>query len=207
MERSDWTIYAIIAIISFFYIIMIIDLILSKRLIDFFWTCYIAIPLIIFGLIRKNPDLILSQMIILAINDLFWIFDFAGLIILGHPIIGINQIRYFPVQPLIVKLGNIQHLFVVPLSIVALSILKLKRNYKTLLFSLIEISLFFVLTLLIVPKTESINCVHQTCITIPLNFLPYPIIWFLFVFGFIIFGYFIITSLPFIRKRVKASSR
>jgi hypothetical protein len=201
MKKRDSTLWIIFAIISFFYIIMIIDLITSGRLIDFFWVCYFAIPLILFGLIKKNSNLILSQVIILAINDLVWIFDFACLIILGHTVIGINQVAVFPIQTWIEKLGNVQHLFIFPLSLVALALLKTKRNYKILLFSFIEISLFFVGTLLLIPSGESTNCVHQTCIGITINFLPYPVLWFLFAFGFITASYFIITSLPIFKKR------
>lgn len=201
MKRRELILWIIFAVISFFYIIMIIDLILSNHPIDLFWTCYIAIPLILFGLLKKNSNLILSQVIILAMNDLVWIFDFACLVILGHTVIGINQVVNFPLQTLIEKLGNIQHLFVVPLSLVALSILKVKSNYKTLLFSFMELSIFFVATLLFVPLGEFINCVHQTCITIPINFLPYPILWFIFTFSFVTISYLIITSLPIFRKR------
>jgi hypothetical protein len=201
MKKRDFTLWVIFSIISFFYIVMIVDLIISGHPIDLFWTCYIAIPLILFGLIKKNSNLILSQVIILGLNDLVWIFDFACLIILGHTVIGINQVVFFPIQTWIEKLGNIQHLFIVPLSLVALSILKIKRSYKIWLFSFIEMSVFFIATLLFVPPEETANCVHQTCINIPLNFLPYPVIWFLFTFGFIAASYFIITSFPIFRKR------
>jgi hypothetical protein len=139
--------------------------------------------------------------IILAINDLVWIFDFACLLILGHPIIGINQVQISPVQTWIEKLGNIQHLFIVPLSLLALSILKTKRNYKILLLAFLEMAIFFVATLLLVPSDEAANCVHQTCIGIQINFLPYPVIWFLFAFGFITASYLVITSLPVFKKK------
>jgi len=201
MKKRNSIFWIIFAVISLFYIVMIIDLIISGNPIDLFWACYIAIPLILLGLIKKNSNLILSQVILLAINDLVWIFDFACLLILGHPVIGINQVEIFPVQTWIEKLGNIQHLFIVPLSLLALSILKTKRNYKVLLLAFLEMSIFFVATLLLVPSGEAANCVHQTCIGIQLNFLPYPVVWFLLTFGFITVSYLIITSLPVFKKK------
>jgi len=201
MKEKRWIWYLIILVISLAYFFMFVEPITSKYYIALLWTCYIAIPIIIIGLIKKNPYIILSQVTILALTDLLWIFDFICLILLGHTILGIKSVDIFPSQSFILKLGNLQHLVIVPLSIVALSILKVKRNYKTLLVSLAEVSILFLLTLFFVPSNQGINCVHITCIGIPITFLPYYLTWFLFVFGFVILSYFIITSLPFIKKR------
>ncbi len=201
MKKRDWILYSIVAVIFLAYLFMLIDILIIKDYFSLFWTCYLAIPLIIIGIIKKNSSLIVSQVIILALTDLFWIFDFLSLIILGHTILGIEQVNIFPFQSWIIKLGNLQHLIVIPLSILALSILKVKRNYKTLLISLAEISLFFVITLLIVPSSMGVNCINMRCVGVPLTFLPYPLVWFLLVFSFITASYFIITSLPFIKKK------
>jgi len=201
MKKRDWILYAIIFVISLAYVFMIIDVVITHDYISLLWTCYLAIPLIIIGLIKRNSGLILSQVIILIITDLFWIFDFLCLIFLGHTVFGIDIVKNFPYQSLIIKLGNLQHLVVTPLSIVALSILKVKKSYKILLISFGELIVLFLLTLLFAPHTSFINCVYQGCVDVPLNFLPYPLIWFIFSFGFVSISYFILTSLPFLKKK------
>lgn len=164
----------------------------------FLWVCYISIPIIIFGLLKRNSNIILSQLVILAIPDLLWIFDFFYFLITGNVLIGATT---FPKGSLIDKIRSLQHLYIVPLSLFALSIIKLKRNYKVLFFTLIEIALIFLLTIFVTPSSANINCIYKNCINIPLNFLPYTFIWFGLLFIFITISYFIITSLPFIRKK------
>lgn len=197
---KDIIIYLIAIIFSLTFVLIVIKFLLSKNYSLLLWVCYLAFPVIIIGLIKKNPYLILSQVVILAIPDLFWVFDFIYLILTGHSPMGL--VVYFPNQIFLEKIVSMQHFYTVPLSLVALSILKLKKNYKVLLVSLVEIVLVFLLTLLLVPADGNIiNCIHLNCINIKLTFLPPSAIWFMFTFSFVISSYFIITSLPFIRKK------
>ena len=194
--------YSILILLSLTLFLMIIHTLLMKSYFAFFWYCYIAIFLIIIGLFKKNSSLILSQVIIIAIPDLLWIFDFIYLIFTGHVLLGVAQNF---IGGLFDKIISLQHLYVVPLSLLALSTIKTKKNYKILLISLGEIILIFLLTLFFVPgsniPSSNVNCVHESCTIFPMNFLPYYVEWFLFTFGFVIISYLIIISLPFIKKR------
>lgn len=201
MEKRDWIIYSIAIIFSLTMVLVIINFLQGNTYYGFLWGCYITIPIIIFGLFKKDSNIILSQVIILAIPDLLWIIDFFYLLITGHVLIGVTT---FPTQgsTLINKMRLLQHLYIVPLSLLALSRIGLKKSYRALLIGLIEIVIIFLLTILIVPDSININCVYDySCTIIPITFLPHTIEWFIFAFGFVIISYFAIISLPFIKKR------
>ncbi len=205
MKRKEWILDFIILIFSLTFFIVIISFLQEKNYYSFFWVCYIAIPILIFGLIKRNSNIILSQVIILAIPDLLWIIDFFYLIITGHVLIGVTTFRI--TTPLIDQIRSLQHLYIVPLSILALSQIKLKKDYKILLIGLAEIILIFLLTLLIVPSNPlNINCIYKNCSNLPLNFLPYMLLWLILLFILITVSYFIITSLPFVKKKKYSSS-
>jgi hypothetical protein len=198
MRRGDRLRYIIIGILILTAILVINNVLGTKQDYVFLYACYVTLPLIIFGLFKKNSNIILSQIIIIAIPDLFWVFDFFYYIFSGHSPLGL--VGYFPGEPLSWKIASLQHLYFVPLSLFALAKIKFKRNYKVLLFSLFEIILIFLATLLLVPNTP-VNCIDLKCIIVPLEFLPPYVVWFLFTFGFTAISYFIISSLPFIRKK------
>jgi hypothetical protein len=170
----------------------------AKQYHVFLYTCYVALPIIIFGLFKKNSNIILSQVILIAIPDLFWMFDFLYYIFSGNSLLGL--VNYFPGELLSWKITSLQHLYIVPLSLFALSKIKFKINYKILLISLFEIILIFLATLLVVPNTP-VNCIDLKCINIPLTFLPPYVVWFMFNFGFTLISYFVITSIPFFVKK------
>jgi len=58
----------------------------------------------------------------------------------------------------------------------------------------------------ILPAGAGINCLPTpticTSIIFP-KFIPYPLIWLVLGFSFIIISYFIVTSFPFIKKSYK----
>jgi len=159
------------------------------------------IILIIIGLATKNSFLILSQVISLAIPDLLWTFDFFYTFFTGHNLLGIAG--YFIKEDILGRILSLQHLYVAPLSIVALFILGVKKDYRILLLSFGEVILIFLLTLIFVPASSGVNCIHVNCTIISLNFLPFPLVWFIFEFGFITLSYFIVTSLPFVKKKLR----
>lgn len=198
MKKSDWIIYSIAAILFITLVLMVINSLLAKQYYDVFWYCYIAIFILVIGLIKKNSFIISSQIIILLIPDLLWISDFFYLMFTGNSLLGLT--KNFPHDSLFNQVTNLQHLYVVPLSLLALSMIKLKKNYKILLVGLGEITLTFFLTLLFVPMSI-INCVHANCVNITPTFLPYYVLWFLFSFSFIIISYLVISNLPFLKKK------
>lgn len=198
MEKKEWILYFIFLILSLTFIALVIIALQRHSYSLFLWVCYIVIAITLFGIYKRNANIILSQIIILAIPDLFWIFDLIYLAFVGHPFFGL--VYFNSDQSLLEKILEFQHLYVIPFSIIALTILKPKRDYRVLLISFSEAILIFLLTLFLVPSTIPINCVHANCVNFPLNFLPYPIVWFLFEFSFITVSYLILTNLPFSKK-------
>lgn len=196
MEKKEWILYFIFLILSLTFVALVVIALQRHSYSLFLWICYIVIAITLFGIYKRNANIVLSQVIILAIPDLFWMFDLIYLAFAGHPFFGL--IYFNSDQSLLERILEFQHLYVVPLSIIAWSILKPKKNYKIILISFGEAILIFLLTLFLVPSTIPINCVHATCLNFPIAFLPYPIIWFLFEFGFITISYLILTKL--IRK-------
>jgi hypothetical protein len=198
MEKKEWILYFIFFVFSLTFIALVIIALQRHSYSLFLWVCYIVIGIILIGIYKRNPKIILSQIIILAIPDLFWLFDLIYLVFVGHPFFGL--IYFNSDQSLLEKILEFQHLYVIPLAIISLLVLKVKRDWKILLISFGEAILIFFLTLLFVPSTLPINCVHITCINFPITFLPYPLIWFLFEFSFIIISYFVLVLL-FAKKK------
>lgn len=169
--------------------------------IGLFWACYIGIFLMIIGIFFKKSNLILSQIIILLIFDLFWALDFIYRLIMGTSLIGIND--YFFKGYLPNQILSFQHLVTPILAISALFLIKIKKDYKVLWISFLEIMGFFILGF-IIPAKYGINClpVSETCVSFVFpEFIPYSLIWLAITFSFTIISYFIITSLPFVKKK------
>ncbi len=204
MKRKNERIilYSIVIILLVSLSLILLSYFLEKDYNSFLWVCYTAILLICIGIIFKKPNLILIQIIILLIPDLLWVMDVIFILITGKTIFGFGN-TYFLSRPLLQQLGSLQHFFTVPLSLVALSFMKIKKNYKVLLASFIELIIFFILTSLS-SSLPGINCLPLNCTSLHiLEFIPYQIRWFAFGFSFITISYFIITSLPFVKKYSK----
>jgi hypothetical protein len=199
MKKRDENIiiFSIAVVFSITFCLSLINFIYTNNYSAIFWVCYVTLPIMVIGLLKRNSNIILSQLIIFAIPDLLWIFDFIYWTFSGHSLIGLAN--FFPKGGFIEKLSSVQHLYTVPLSLMALSILKLKKNYKILLISFGELVLIFFFTLFFIPL-HYVNCIDLSCTNISLTFLPYYIIWFMFAFSFATISYFIINSLPFRNK-------
>lgn len=180
-------------------ILVVIHLISWKNYSAFLWICYTAIPLTIIGIVTRKSWLILSQVSILLIPDLLWTIELIYVIITGNPMFGVST--YFLERTFFEKIVSLQHIYTVPLSILALSFIKIKKDYRILLLSLAEILFFFVLTINIASIEYPVNCLPTNCTTFSLDFLPYNLIWIISTFSFAIIGYFIITSLPFVKEK------
>ena len=202
MKKKEVIVYIIAIIFFITLLLMVINKFQESYYYELMWFCYISILIIIFGLFKKNSKIILSQVIILAIPDLLWIFDFLYLILFGHTLLGLADNLLG--NRLLDKITSFQHLYVVPLSLVALSSLKInksKKSYNILFASLAELTLIFFITLFFVPNSQTVNCVHLSCVKINMTFLPYPLLWFLFAFSFAIISYLIIINIHvFIKK-------
>ena len=202
MKSKNVTLNIIGLIFLITYILNAIYIISWKDYSAFLWGCYIVLPLTLIGIFRRNSSLILSQLIIFAIPDLLWTIDFFSILFTGNSLLKISLVSRFFELDLFGKIVRLQHLYAIPLAIVSLSFLKIKKNYKILLISLAEIIIIALLTVLIAPD-RNINCLPTNKCTSfsPLNFLPYPLVWIIFAFSFITISYLLITALPFVKKK------
>ena len=85
------------------------------------------------------------------------------------------------------------------------------HNYKfMLIFSFLQLTLFFVVTRVFAGIEENINCVYYPCFDIFItNYLslalPYFIAWILVMGLTMVVSYYGIISLPWFRKKVNSS--
>lgn len=201
-EKKDLFLYFITIILSLIIFLIVIYFLQIGKPLDLLWLCYIGITIIVIGIIKRNSNLILSQILIISIPDLFWIIDLAFFIITGKSPLGLVGTYLFGKELLLGRILSLQHIIVIPLSIWALSLIKIKKNhYKALLISLLEVIFFFSLFFLI-PNLTNINCLAKNCTQIILpNFIPYYAAWWAFMIISLLISYFIIISLPFVKKR------
>ena len=200
-QKKNILFYGIGFLLSLVFIYIFVFFAYYNFYIGLLWACYVGIFLMIIGIIFKKPNLILSQIIILLGLDLFWAFDFFYRLIMGTSLFEINN--YFFGGDLLHKILSFQHIVTPILAISALALIKIKKDYKALWISFIEIIGFFILGF-IIPAKYGINClpISKTCVSFVFpEFIPYPLIWFAIGFSLTTISYFIITSLPFLKKK------
>lgn len=193
-----------IAILFFVVVALTISSYLKQGLyFAVFWVCYTYMVLVAVGIIAKKPNLILSQIIIMLIPNLIWVIDFMIILITGNSPLGFAKYFFTGEGALLSNILSLHHIYSVPLGIFALSLMKIKKSHKAILISFVEIIFFFILGLFVIPAKHGINCLPTaricSSLTFP-EFIPYPLIWLTVVFSFTIISYFIIISLPFIKK-------
>ncbi len=200
--------HSVSAILFLFVLLAIIEQVRLRQYMNLLWLCYFNMALISIGIIAKKPNLILSQILILMIPDLLWIFDFFGILVTGTPVLGTARYFFAGNRDLLSQILSVQHLFTIPLSLLVLSLVKIKKSYKALFISFIEITLFFVLSYFI-PGNYGVNCLptSEICTSLQMpKFIPYPLFWFAVEFSFIIVSYFIVAFLLFIKRIIFVQS-
>ncbi len=171
------------------------------------WMCYIAMIIMAVGIIQRKSNLIVSQMMILLIPDLLWIIDFFSILITGNSLLGVSKYFFVGNRTILQEILSLQHFYTIPLSLWALSIIKIKRNYKPLIISSAEIVILFFLSLFIFPLIHvdsAINCLPNSIGCTFMQFtplIPYPIMWLMISLSFVIVSYFAIIFIPFIQKK------
>jgi hypothetical protein len=171
------------------------------------WMCYIAMIIMAAGILMRKPNLIVSQMMILLIPDLLWVFDFIAILITGNSVLGVSKYFFMGNRTILQEILSLQHFYTIPLSLWALSIIKIKRNYKPLIISSAEIIILFFFSLFIFPLIyidSAINCLPNSIGCTFMQFthlIPYPIIWLIISLSFVIVSYFAIIFIPFIQKK------
>ncbi|MEM3074560.1 MAG: hypothetical protein QW727_01305 [Candidatus Pacearchaeota archaeon] len=183
-----------------FLITIIVSIIYYKNYSSIFWLCYTGIAIILIGILKRNSSLILSQVIILAIPDFLWGIDFFSIVISGDSLLNLAR-GFFIEERFLKKFVAIQHLFTIPLSIYSLYILKVKSSWKVLVFSFVQLEIFFWLTKYFALERANINCVYYSCANIGWGADIYPLAWIVTMFGFSLLVYFIIKNIKFFKKQ------
>jgi hypothetical protein len=198
-------IYAIATLLTIDLLGGIVFYFTSRIYVGLLWICYPALTLIVLGILYKKSNLILSQLMLIMVPDLLWIADFIGILITGNSFLGVAS-YFFEPSSLLRKLVTSQHLFTIPLSILALSIIKTdKVKSKLLLISFAELMGFFTLGF-ILPAQYGINCLPASAGCTSFIFskaIPYPLMWIIVEFSFVLISYLILSYLPFIRNKKK----
>jgi hypothetical protein len=178
-------------------IIAIINSIIIETYSNAFWVCYSGMILIGIGILFRNSFFVLAQINILTIPLLIWDFDFFYRLILDKPLFGLTD-YFFMGSFSLSKIISTEHLFILPLSLYALYLIKIKRNDSWKL-SIIELPIIYFLTFLFTEREMNINCVFETCFSFVGNFL-FPIVWFILGICFIVIINLIIININIFKK-------
>ncbi len=161
--------------------IAMINSIYTKNPSQTLYMCNLGMTLIGIGILTKKSFIIMSQVYILAIPLLIWDVDFFYWLFLGKPLLGITDYFFLDTAFSIGKVVSLQHLFTVPLSIYAASLIGIKRK-DAWKWSFVQITLVYIAVSLISPPELNINCIAKPCVDFYLG-LPYGLTWFLIIFG------------------------
>jgi len=188
--------------LGIFYIILgtlaLLNSYLYNRFDQIYWFCYFSMFLIGIGLLKRKPSLITSQVNILAVGLIFWTIDFCYVFFNHQSLWGITD--YFFTENLwLSRFVTLQHLYTLPLTIYALSILKIKRKDCWKL-SCIQVVIMFLLTYIFTSVSSNINCLFTSCLSFFDSKYYYPWAWFLISFGMIFLTNAILIRLPFLKK-------
>lgn len=195
---------AISVVLLISLVILIINIFTFKLYSSIFWLCYTGILLVMIGIWKNKSHLILSQIIILAIPDILWIIDFLGILITGNSLMNLSS-YFFEPRPLLAKLVSLQHLYVIPLTLIALYLIKIDKQKLALKFAAVQLAVFLFLSRVFTSSEDNINCVYNTCFDLaPLNYLegilPYSFGWYGIMFLSAIVVYFILIKLNIFKK-------
>ena len=169
-----------------------------------YWFCYISLLIIGAGLLVKNGDIVASQVNILAIGIIFWCIDFFYHLATGTPLWGITD-YFFVESRFLVKAVTLQHVYTLPLTLYALSLLKITRK-DIWRISLIQAFLIFIIVSAFTEASSNINCVFSSCISF-FDLDPYyPWAWLILVAAMIFITNAIITRLPFVQPKKPRST-
>ena len=165
-----------------------------------FWFSYVAFFLIGFGILTRNSYLIASQLTIIFIPYIFWNIDFFYVLFTGNSLWGITN-YFFLQRPLVAQIITSQHIFTIPISLLAIYLIKLKRKdfWK---FSLAQVAVFFFVIKLFSSPQENVNCVFANCLPFQIIPGPYPLTWFLAYIAMIALTTLFLTRIRIFNKKI-----
>jgi len=162
------------------------------------WFSYTALFLIGIGILTRNSYLIASQLNIILIPYIFWNIDFFYVLLTGNTLWGVTN-YFFQPRPFLAQLISMQHVFIVPLALLAIYFIKLKRKDFWKL-SIIQVAVFFFLVRFLSNVEGNVNCVFENCLGFYINPMIYPILWFLAYFVMIALTTFLMTNVKVFNK-------
>jgi len=165
-----------------------------------FWFCYLALILVGIGCFIKSDSLIASQINLTAGFLIFWLIDFFYQFITKEPLWNITN-YFFNQGWSIPKIVSLEHFFLLPLSLYALYLVKLKSKdfYKISIFQ--GISIFIILRAFNISE-YNVNCAFRRCA----SFIPeYPstiLNWLVFFFIMIFITNYVVVKLFYEEERL-----
>lgn len=197
-KRMPFYIYAIGVFFILTGILAIFYALYNNHPESIFWFCYGSILLIGIGILIRNSTLISSQIYILLVPDLIWITDFIYYIFAGHSFFHIVD-YFFEGNMTLPFLISLQHLFVVPLTLLVLSVIKIKSKFA-FIFSFIHLILLFAITRYFTTPEFNVNCVYQACGSVFSSGI-YPFLWIFLSFLMVLIVQAVLFNISSLRQK------
>ena len=181
IKKREMVVLAIGVIFIVFGVAALINTIIQGNPTQILWICYSSLILLGIGILMRNSLLVVSQLNIITIPLLIWTADFIFFIINKQSFFGIVNYFFMP-GPILSKIITTQHLFTIPLALIAVYIIKVKTKYAWIV-SLAQVSFLFLITIMLTAPVNNINCVYSSCVNF--NFKHHQVMWFVITFTII----------------------
>lgn len=135
------------------------------------------------GFLTRSGDVIASQLNILAASLIIWSIDFVYLFTTHRSLWGITD-YFFGQASSISSFVTLQHLYTLPITLIGLSYLGLKRK-DFWRVSILQVTILFAVILLFTDPVNNINCVFESCFAGIAFDHYYFVVWFVAVFAMI----------------------
>jgi hypothetical protein len=183
MKKRDEIILNIIGIIPLVIgILAVLNSLYTQNPTQILWMCYISLIIIGIGILARNSFLIMSQLYIITIPLIMWNIDFFYHLFFHSSLWGIANYFFVEKTLNLGKIISLQHIFTIPLSIYAVSKIKLKRT-DAWKWSFAQIFVVYAIISIFFPPEANINCVFAPCGDFNFAGINYRIVWFAAVFG------------------------
>ncbi len=185
--------YITIAIIAFY------DSIINKGLSSVLWFSYTVFLFIGLGILFRSSYLIGSQLNIILFPYILWSIDFIYRLFSKDSLLGITDYIFLS-RPFISQIISLQHLIIIPISLISLYSIKFKRT-NFWIFSIIQIIFFFILTRIFSSPSENINCVFRNCLIFNIPSSIYIFLWFIGYFLMIFLANFFLINIKYLNYK------
>ena len=144
------------------------------------WFCYSGLIVLGFGFFTNNHLLVRAESNILLIPSVIWSTDFFYVLFTNNSLLGITNYFFLDGFSAISRIISLQHVLLVPLTILGLFLLK-RDNKPSILNPLIistpQVILLFLLSIIFSTPSRNINWVYHTSVTLSLSPILYSLSW------------------------------